>query len=129
MKKAMEGVTPGIVAGLLFMAYTGVGMTGMIAGMIDSTDAIVGFIIHLIISGVLGAAYTGFYTQVIPSGGLVQTMALGLVWGLIWWVLGANLIMPIISGGETFTLDFRGASLYGHVIFGMMLAWLVAAHD
>ena len=125
----MKGVLPGIVAGLLFMAYTGVEMTGMIAGMVDSTDAIVGFIIHLIISGVLGAAYTGFYTQVVPSGSLVQTVALGLVWGLIWWVLGANLIMPIIEGGDVFTLNFSGAFLYGHIIFGVMLSWLVAAHD
>lgn len=129
IEKAMKGITPGIVAGLLFMAFTGVEMTGMIAGMIGSTAAIVGFVIHLIISGVLGAAYTGFYTQFIPSDSFIQTMVLGLFWGLIWWLLGANLIMPIISGGEIFTLDFGGVSLYGHIIFGVMLAWLVAAHD
>lgn len=129
MDKAMKGITPGIVAGLLFLAYTGVGMTMMIADMIGSSDAIIGFIIHLIISGVLGAAYTGSYTQVVPGGGLAQTLALGLVWGIIWWVVGANLIMPLIGGGDVFTLDFSSPSLYGHIIFGVMLAWLVAAHD
>ncbi|MCY3865908.1 MAG: hypothetical protein OXG68_10770, partial [Chloroflexi bacterium] len=84
--KMMRGIIPGIIAGYLFLAFIGAsmvpsisvttddagmvtaveqsgammnnGMLEMVGGMIGA-DALIGFILHIIISAVIGALYTG----------------------------------------------------------------------
>lgn len=149
MDKLQRGAMLGIIAGFLFIAFAGSGvqtpeteamgedmemtvpsmsapgMQMMIAGMVGSDSALVGFILHIIFSAIIGAIYVG-WGESFASGGW-QTLGVGLVYGVIWWIVGANLIMPIIAGGDALQLDFNGTSLLGHIIFGVTLAWIAEA--
>jgi len=124
-----RGVIPGVIAGYIFLAYAGPGMQAMVGGMI-SADAFVGFILHIIISIVIGALYTGVFMQYVDLGNpLVNIVVGGLIYGLIWWILGGLIIMPAIAGGDMLQIDLNSTSLFGHVIFGHALAFLVVLRD
>lgn len=139
-----RGIIPGIMAGYLFLAYVGAGMvpaadaeTGMQMGngMIDmvggmiGADAFIGFILHIIISAVIGALYTGLFVQYADLGNPLVNIAVGgLIYGLIWWIIGANIIMPVVAGGDVLQLSI-GPSFYGHIIFGHALAFIVVLRD
>lgn len=138
-----KGVVPGIIAGYIFLAFVGAGMvpvmdaegamTGMqmgngmldmVGGMINA-DAFIGFILHIIISAVIGALYTAVFTPNVNLGSpLVNIVVGGLIYGIIWWIIGGNIIMPAIAGGDVLQLSL-GPSFYGHVIFGHLLAFIV----
>lgn len=129
MENMRRGIIPGVMAGYVFLAYAGLGMQDMVGGMINA-DAFIGFILHVIISVIAGALYTGVFTQYAKGPNpLVDIVAGGLVYGLIWWVVGGNIIMPAIAGGDMMQLNFTGASFFGHIIFGHVLAFLVVLRD
>ena len=123
-----RGIVPGVIAGYIFLAYAGPGMQDMIGGMI-SADSFVGFILHIIISIVIGALYTGVFIQYVDLGNpLVNIVVGGLIYGLIWWIIGGNIIMPIVAGDDILQLSI-GPSFYGHIVFGHALAFIVVLHD
>ena len=123
-----RGVIPGVIAGYIFLAYMGSGMQDMIGGMIGA-DAFIGFILHLIISIVIGALYTGVFVQYVDLGDPLINIAVGgLIYGLIWWIIGGNIIMPAVSGGSVLQISFD-SSFYGHIIFGHALAFIVVIRD
>lgn len=156
--KLMRGIIPGIIAGYIFLAFIGAsmvpgaptvttddagmvtaveqgapmmnnGMLEMVGGMIGA-DALIGFILHIIISAVIGALYTGLFTQYVDLGSPLYNIAVGgLIYGVIWWILGGLIIMPAIAGGELLQINLNSPSLFGHVIFGHVLAFLVALRD
>jgi len=124
-----RGIIPGVIAGYIFLAYAGPGMQDMVGGMIGA-DALIGFILHLIISIVIGAIYTGVFLQYVDLGNpLMNIVVGGLIYGLIWWILGGLIIMPAVAGGEMLQIDLTSPSLFGHVIFGHALAFLVVLRD
>ena len=156
--KLMRGIIPGIIAGYIFLAFIGAsvvpgdlsvtsddagmvtavelsaptmnsGMLGMVGGMIGA-DALIGFILHIIISAVIGALYTGLFTQYVDLGTPLYNIAVGgLIYGVIWWILGGLIIMPAIAGGDLLQIDLNSPSLFGHVIFGHVLAFVVVIRD
>lgn len=156
--KLMRGIIPGIIAGYIFLAFIGAsvvpgdltvttddagmvtaveqgantmssGMLGMVGGMIGA-DALIGFILHIIISAVIGALYTGLFTQYVDLGSPLYNIAIGgLIYGVIWWILGGLIIMPAIAGGELLQINLNSPSLFGHVIFGHVLAFVVVIRD
>jgi len=124
----MKGAIPGVIAGYLFLAYAGGGMQDMIGGMVNLND-FGGFILHIIFSAIIGALYTGVFVPAVKLGNPMITIVIGgLIYGLIWWILGGNLIMPLVAGGDVFAFGL-GPSLYGHIIFGHAVAFMVAARD
>ncbi len=124
-----RGIIPGVIAGYLFLAYAGPGMQDMVGGMIGA-DAFIGFILHIVISMVIGAVYTGLFMQYVDLGNpLVNIVVGGLIYGLIWWIVGGLIIMPLIAGGEMLQIDLTHPSLFGHIIFGHALAFLVVLRD
>ena len=130
MESMRRGVIPGVMAGYIFLAYAGgMGMQEMVGGMISS-NVFFGFVLHVIISAVIGALYTGVFKQYakMPNP-LVDIVAGGLIYGVIWWVVGANVIMPAIASGDLLQLDVNTASFFGHIIFGHVLAFLVVLRD
>jgi uncharacterized membrane protein YagU involved in acid resistance len=155
--KLMRGIIPGIIAGYLFLAFIGAsmvpgisvttddagmvtaveqsgsmmnnGMLEMVGGMIGA-DALIGFILHIIISAVIGALYTGLFMQYVDLGSPLYNIAIGgLIYGVIWWILGGLIIMPAISGGEILQINLNSPSLFGHIMFGHALAFLVVIRD
>ena len=127
--KMMRGIIPGIMAGYVFLAFMGGGMTDMVGGMI-SADAFIGFILHVIISAVIGALYTGLFTEYVKMNNPLLDIAVGgLIYGVIWWIVGGLIIMPAIAGGEMLQISLTDPSLFGHVIYGHVLAFLVVLRN
>lgn len=117
------GGVAGLVAGSVFGVQMAVGgMLPMVAQMVGSQSVVVGFIVHMLISAIIGASFAVIAGR-LPGTLLVQTAA-GLGWGIVWWVLGALLIMPIVLGmGQmVFVIEeMQLMSLVGHGFFGVVL--------
>ena len=83
-----------------------------------------------IMAGYLFLAYAGGGMQEMV-GGMIDAddfVVGGLIYGVLWWVVGGNFIMPLIAGGDVFQFGL-GTSFYGHIIFGHALAFLVILRD
>jgi len=126
----LSGVKAGIVAGLggglvfgMMMAL--MGMLPMVAGLVKSDSPIVGFMVHLGISAFIGAVY-GLFANRLPAGWIAVVIA-GAVYGMIWWVLGALIAMPVMLGMSQMVFVIEQPqimSLMGHVIYGVITALL-----
>ncbi|MGH3645733.1 MAG: hypothetical protein ACRDTM_00915 [Micromonosporaceae bacterium] len=111
------GVAGGIVFGVLMQMM---GMIPMVAMLIGSESVAVGWLVHLFNSALFGAIYALLFAawadRLAPGAGL------GLVYGVIWWVLGALLIMPAWLGMPVFMLNTMAwQSLMGHLLYGLIL--------
>jgi uncharacterized membrane protein YagU involved in acid resistance len=121
--KLLAGAAAGLVGGVVFGAIMGVmGMLPMVAMLVGSENAGVGFLVHMAISGIIGAGFG----LVVGSRALdYQSGALwGAVYGIVWWVLGPLLIMPIMMGmgpqfGTALSMPML-MSLVGHLIYGVV---------
>ena len=120
--RLVGGLLAGLVGGLLFGILMGMmGMLPMVAMLIGSQDGTVGFIVHLVISAIIGAGFG------LLLGGKVATPGQGALWGavygFIWWILGPLLIMPSLLGmGPQVGMAFAPAmlmSLIGHLVYGI----------
>ncbi|MEW1808747.1 hypothetical protein [Pseudarthrobacter sp. NPDC080039] len=125
-RRITAGVTGGIAGGLVFgVLMAMMGMLPMIASMVGSDSAWVGFGIHLVISILIGLVLT------VPFAGLLKTYGrgtlVGMGYGALWWVLGPLLIMPMMLGMPLFMVNATaGWSLMGHLIYGIILAVVAA---
>lgn len=121
---AQMGVVAGLVGGSVFgvqMAVTE--MMPMIASMIGSESVVVGFILHMLISAFIGGTF-GVIASRLPGNVLIQTVA-GIGYGIVWWVLGALIIMPLVLGMGEMVLqigDMQWMSFIGHAMFGVVMA-------
>lgn len=141
-----RGIVPGVIAGYVFLAFYGAtavpvfdaegivsmeinfGLLEAVSNII-SADAFGGFILHFIISAVIGALYTGLFTLYLDLGSsFLNILVGGLIYGLIWWFVGANILLPILTGGSVLHLSI-GPLFFGHVIFGHVLAFVVVVRD
>lgn len=123
-KHIMAGVVGGIVGGVVFgVLMQMMGMMPMIASMIGSDATSIGWITHLVISAVTGALFVLVFGSAADTYG--RGAVYGLLYGAIWWVFGALILMPVILGmGVQFSSAFdqlRLMSLMGHAVFGVLL--------
>ncbi|TYD00753.1 hypothetical protein FQ377_02495 [Arthrobacter echini] len=101
------------------------GMLPMIASLVGSTSVAVGFIVHLLISVLIGLALTLLGAGLLD--GTLRSALLGVVYGALWWVLGPLLLMPAALRMPVLTVDGSSlASLMGHVIYGLILGLIAA---
>ena len=127
---AVSGVKAGIVAGLgggmvFGMLMAMMGMLPMVAGLVKSDSPIVGFMVHMGISAFIGAVY-GLFADRLPTSWIAVAIA-GAVYGMIWWVLGALIAMPVMRGMSQMVFVIEQPqimSLMGHVIYGVVMAVL-----
>jgi len=124
------GVIGGLVGGVVFGLMMGMmGMLPMIAGLVGSSSVLVGFALHLLISAVLGLGFGLLLGNRVHSSG--AGAGLGALYGLLWWVLGALVMMPVMMGmGVQFTNALGSQnllSLMGHLIYGVILGLTYAA--
>ena len=97
VQRIVGGVIGGVVGGLVFGAMMAMmGMLPMVASVVGSKSAMVGFIYHMFNSVIIGIAFG------LVFGALCRTYGLGALWGLvygvIWWVLGPMILMPLLLG-------------------------------
>ncbi|MEW5830252.1 MAG: hypothetical protein AB1846_15275 [Chloroflexota bacterium] len=123
------GAIGGLVGGVPFgIMMAMMGMMPMIGMLIRVENATVGWVVHLVISAVVGALYGHFAPALSKTWGSA-TIA-GVVYGVIWWVLGALILMPAILG--MFQMIFvigqaQWLSLMGHIIYTTITAWVFKA--
>jgi hypothetical protein len=122
-QKLIAGVVGGLAGGVVFgMLMAMMGMLPMIAGLVGSSSAVVGFLVHMVISAMIGASFGLLFGARSTSFG--QGAIWGLAYGAIWWVLGPLVIMPVMMGmGLQFGMALSGPmlmSLMGHLIYGLV---------
>ena len=120
---ALAGLAGGVIFGLLMQM---IGMIGMIGMLVGSSATAVSWLVHLVVSAVIGAGFgltLDSRATSVPMG-----VGAGLVYGLVWWVLGPLLLMPAKLGMPVFALNAgAGKSLMGHLIFGAVTGAIYAA--
>ncbi|WP_232806750.1 hypothetical protein [Geodermatophilus chilensis] len=126
VQRLTAGVAGGLAGGLVFgMMMQVMGMIGMVAQLVGSTSVAVGWVVHLAISALFGAAFTVLLGGLLRGAG--KALLLGAVYGVVLWVIGPLLLMPAFMGMPVFVVNQMALmSLLGHVIFGLVLgvvAW------
>jgi hypothetical protein len=135
----VAGLIAGVVFGLVMQAMSAptpdggqVPMMAMVAMVVGSTSIAVGWAYHLFNSIVIGGLFALLFGARVRSFG--SGVAFGAVWGLVWWVAGALVLMPIALGMPAFAPLMMAAmrsvaigSLAGHLIFGVALGGAYAA--
>jgi uncharacterized membrane protein YagU involved in acid resistance len=117
-KRLVAGVAGGLVGGLIFgVMMQAMGMLGMVAGLVGQDSVAVGWVVHLGISVMFGLGYVFTFGALSTSWG--RAVGFGAVYGVIWWVLGALLIMPLWMGMPPFQIGaMQLQSLVGHLVYG-----------
>ena len=127
------GVYGGWLGGVVFGAMMAMmGMLPMIGKMVGHPSAVTGFLVHLVISAVIGASFAILFDRLVQ--GASSGLGSGLFYGAIWWLLGPLTLMPFMMG-MGFGVNWNATaasqmlpSLIGHLIYGGILgvsyAWL-----
>jgi uncharacterized membrane protein YagU involved in acid resistance len=123
---AILGAIAGLGGGLVFGLLMGMmGMLPMVGMLIGVESAVVGFIVHMVISMIIGAIFGLTVGRFSTSWGPV--ILAGIVYGAIWWVLGALFLMPLLLGMNEMIFAIgqpQWMSLMGHVLYGTITAVL-----
>jgi len=120
-----RGAAASVVGGLLFsLVMLATGELSRVAALVHQSSPVLGFVIHLGISALIGMSYGLLFEHEAPTIGLAVVW--GLIYGLAWWFLGALTLFPLLLGGPfTWTVGVAGAalpSLVGHLLYGAGLA-------
>ncbi|MFG3661031.1 hypothetical protein [Streptomyces sp. NPDC047706] len=123
---AVWGAAAGLVGGIGMGIWMSVSrpmmdtaMITMVAGLLGSTNAFVGWLIHLAIAIFAGITFGVVLGQFAQS--LAPAVVLGLVYGVVWWTVGALWIMPANMGMPVFDWnDVTASSLGAHLVFGLL---------
>lgn len=125
-KLASSGAIAGLAGGAVFGMMMGMmGMLPMVGMLVRQENALIGLIVHMAISAFIGA----IYGLIAGRFALTTTTALigGIVNGVVWWVLGALLLMPLMLGMSQMVFVIQQAqwmSLLGHIIFGLVTSFV-----
>jgi hypothetical protein len=120
-RRVMAGVVGGIAGGVVFgILMMMMGMLPMIASLVGSQSAGIGFAVHMAISTGIGLGLTVLFGSLLST--YPRGAGIGLIYGAIWWVLGALVLMPMMMGMPLFMIDTTAMmSLMGHLIYGLIL--------
>ena len=88
------------------------------------SSVVEGFVIHMGISTLIGAAYGLFFRR--ESQSPFAALAWGIVYGMVWWILGPLTLMPSLLGlplqWSLAAVSASFPSLIGHLLYGVFLA-------
>lgn len=125
-KQIGYGIFGGLAGGLVFGAMMGVmGMLPMVGKLVGQPSAGTGFMVHLVISAVIGAGFALALGRL--ATGIANGIRYGLLYGAAWWVLGPLTFMPLFMGmgfGNNWNLTAAVnmfPSLVGHLMYGAIL--------
>ena len=118
-------LVPGAVAGLAGGAAFGASMIELgsldtVASLVRSGSPIVGFAIHMLIAVIIGIGFGLLVWFQRPGAG--EILFWGVVYGAMWWFIGAVTLLPLLSGEPiAWNIDAARpliASLIGHLVYG-----------
>ncbi len=126
LRQLLNGIIGGLAGGVVFGIMMGMmGMLPMIGKMVGQPSAVTGFFVHMVNSAIIGAGFAvvlGRSATKLKSG-----FGFGLLYGVIWWLLGPLTLMPLFMGmGFGVNWNTTAAvnmmpSLMGHLIYGAIL--------
>ena len=117
----LPGALAGLVGGVVFgVTMSELGLLPTFAQLVRTDSAWVGFIVLMVVAGVIGAGFGALVCFQRPGVG--ETLFWGLVYGTFWWYLGPLTLTPLVQGdGLTWDVDSAQAQfplLLGHVLYG-----------
>lgn len=135
----LAGLTAGLVFGTMMQMMSAptpeagqMPMMVMVAKVVGSRSLIVGWIYHLFNSAVIGAIFAWLFSRRVVTVG--NGLAWGALYGIGWWVLGGQILMPVLLGMPPFASIMMppmrmvaAGSLIGHLIYGLILGGLYPA--
>ncbi len=115
------GLVGSLAGGLAFgIAMASTGSLSRVAGLVGSTSPVLGFVVHVMISMVIGMTFGLLFEHEAPSTG--AAVAWGLVYGLAWWFLGWLTLFPAALdrplGWSITAVAAVFPSLIGHLLYG-----------
>lgn len=119
---AIAGLGGGVVFGMMMALM---GMLPMVAMLAGSESAFVGFLVHMVISVMIGGVY-GLVAARLPRT-IVMAIIAGSANGIVWWILGALVLMPLMLGMTQMVFQIgqvQWLSLMGHIIYGVVTGLL-----
>lgn len=129
-----HGIIGGLLGGLVFGAMMAMmGVLPMVGKLVGQPNAVVGFLVHLVISAGIGAVYGVFVGPLVH--GRLSALLSGTFYGMLWWVLGPLTLMPYLLGmglGVNWNLTAASGalpSLMGHVIYGVVAGFVFQRGD
>jgi hypothetical protein len=126
--RAVYGVIGGIAGGIVFGLLMQMDMIGIVAELVGGTSVAVGWIVHLAISAFIGASFAILFGSLAKT--LLPAALFGMGYGVVWWLLGALLIMPARLGMPVFQFNTTAwQSLLGHLLCGLVLGLVFSMLD
>ncbi len=131
---AFAGLMSGVIFGIMMHMMTAQTPDGMkvptmvmVAQVVGSSSLLVGWIYHLFNSAVIGAIF-GRLLGARAVDQMDHAVLLGAGYGVLWWVVGAMVLMPLALGMPAFApLQMKPmqpvatGSLMGHILYGTLL--------
>ncbi|MGH3837181.1 MAG: hypothetical protein ACRDSF_16000 [Pseudonocardiaceae bacterium] len=119
--RLIAGVAGGLAGGVVFgLLMQMMGMLPGVAMLVGSESIAAGWVVHLAISAFIGITYSLIFAR--WADRLAAGAVLGIGYGVVWWVLGALLIMPARMGMDVFMFNTMAwQSLLGHLLYGLVL--------
>jgi uncharacterized membrane protein YagU involved in acid resistance len=125
LRSLSRGAAASLAGGLLFsLVMLATGALPGVAGIVGGASPALGFVVHMVISALIGMSYGVLFQHEAPDMG--SGVAWGLLYGLVWWFAGYLTLFPILVG-RPFDWSARAAaaglpSLIGHLIYGAAVA-------
>lgn len=116
-----EGAVASLLGGLLFsFIMVATGVLPRVAALVGGSSPVLGFVVHLVISSLIGMSYGLLFEYEAPDIG--SSIAWGALYGLAWWFIGPLTLMPIFLGSPPIwtvqAANILLPSLLGHLIYG-----------
>ena len=124
-RAVVPGAVAGLVGGLAFgAAMIELGLLASIASLVRAESDVLGFVLHMLVAGVIGAGFGLFVWVQRPAAG--EIIYWGLVYGAVWWFIGAVTLLPLLSGDPVAWDDDSARellpALIGHLVYGVVTA-------
>jgi len=119
------GAAASLAGGLLFsLVMVTTGVLPQIANLVGGSSPVLGFVVHMGISTLIGMSYGLLFAYEAPDAG--SSVVWGMLYGLVWWFVGNLTLLPVLLGRPfVWTTEAAAAglpSLIGHLIYGAALA-------
>jgi uncharacterized membrane protein YagU involved in acid resistance len=119
-----RGAVAGLVGGGLFtLIMFQVGYLPAVANLIGSSSTRAGLLVHFVIAIAIGMTYGLLFRR--QSFHLTSAMGWGLTYGFMWWILGAQTLMPVMLGShpqwDVSAVSVAFPALVGHFAYGLGL--------
>jgi uncharacterized membrane protein YagU involved in acid resistance len=120
-----RGALASVAGGLVFsLVMLSIGALPRVAAIVGGNSSVLGFLVHLVISALIGMSFGLLFQHEAPNLG--SGIVWGMLYGLIWWFLGALTLFPILLG-RPFDWSAQAAggilpSLIGHLFYGAATA-------